>query len=81
METVDRGRRWIGCSPGRPWVYSSPKEELRADETIRAEFEALLSPAIYAQAAYYRSLGLRERIPNLPLMIAAILALLWRQIP
>ncbi|MDP2977054.1 MAG: hypothetical protein Q8N45_12690, partial [Anaerolineales bacterium] len=54
---------------------------MRADETIRAEFEALLSPAIYAQAAYYRSLGLRERILNLPLMIAAILALLWWTIP
>lgn len=81
METVNRGRRWIGCSPGRPWVYSSQKEELRAAETIRVEFEALLSPAIHAQATYYRSLGLRERIPNLPLMIAAHLALLWRHIP
>jgi len=51
------------------------------DETIQAQFEALLSPAIYAQSAYYRSLQMRDRILNLPLMIAAILALLWRQIP
>ena len=51
------------------------------DETLEAEFEELLSPAIYAQSAYYRSLGLRDRILNLPLMVAAILALLWRQIP
>ena len=51
------------------------------DETLQAQFEELLSPAIYSQSAYYRSLGLRGRILNLPLMIAAILALIWRQIP
>jgi len=44
------------------------------DETIQEQFEKLLSPAVYAQSAFYRSL-------NLPLMIAAILAMLWRQIP
>jgi hypothetical protein len=51
------------------------------DETLQAQFKELLSPAIYAQMAYYRSLKLRDRILGLPLMIAAILALLWRQIP
>jgi len=51
------------------------------DETLQAQFEELLSPAIYAQMAYYRSLKMRDRILGLPLMITAILALLWRQIP
>jgi hypothetical protein len=51
------------------------------DETLQKHFEELLSPAIYAQSAFYRSLDLRDRILNLPLMIAAILAMLWRQIP
>ena len=51
------------------------------DQTIQKQFEELLSPAIYAQSAFYRSLDLRDRILNLPLMIAAILAMLWRQIP
>jgi hypothetical protein len=51
------------------------------DETLQKQFEELLSPAIYAQSAFYRSLDLRDRILNLPLMIAAILAMLWRQIP
>ena len=51
------------------------------DEIIQKQFEELLNPAIYAQSALYRSLNLRDRILNLPLMIAAILALLWRQIP
>ena len=51
------------------------------DQTIQKQFEELLSPAIYAQSAFYRSLELRDRILNLPLMIAAILTMLWRQIP
>ncbi|MFZ5909277.1 MAG: IS4 family transposase, partial [Chloroflexota bacterium] len=51
------------------------------DETIQKQFEELLSPAVYAQSAFYRSSNLRDRILNLPLMIAAILAMLWRQIP
>jgi hypothetical protein len=51
------------------------------DEILQKQFEELLDPAIYAQSAFYRSLNLRDRILNLPLMIAAILAMLWRQIP
>lgn len=51
------------------------------NEVLQAQFEELLSPAIYAQSAYYRNLKLRDRILNLPLMIAAILAMLWQQIP
>lgn len=51
------------------------------DEILQAQFQELLSPAIYAQSAYYRSLKLRDRVLNLPLMIAAILAMLWQQVP
>jgi hypothetical protein len=40
----------------------------------------LLTPAITAQEAYYHSLGLRERILNLPLMVAAVLTLIWRDV-
>ena len=47
------------------------------DPALQEHFEALRSPAIYAQSAYYRSLNLL----NLPLMIAAMLAMLWRQVP
>lgn len=32
--------------------------------------EALLTPAITSQENYYRQLGLRDRILNLPLMVA-----------
>lgn len=51
------------------------------NEAIANQLEALLSPAIAAQQAYYRSLGLRDRILTLPLMMAVVLTLLWRQVP
>lgn len=52
-----------------------------SDEVIEAHLKELLSPAVFGQEAYYRSLGLRSRILNLPLMVASTLVLLWRQVP
>ena len=43
--------------------------------------KALLTPAIFAQQQYYKLSGLRDRILNLSLMVAAVLTLLWRQVP
>ncbi len=51
------------------------------NKEIANQLEALLKPAIFAQQAYYRQLGLRERILNLSLMVAVVLTLLWRQVP
>ncbi len=51
------------------------------NEVIAARMEELLSPLVYNQLSYYRYLGWRERIPGLPLMVAAVLTLLWRQVP
>ena len=50
------------------------------DEIIANQLEALLTPAITAQENYDRQLGLRDRILNLPFMVAAVLTLLWRDI-
>jgi hypothetical protein len=51
------------------------------NEVIEAQLEELVSPAVANQMAYYRHLGLRSRILNLPLMVAAVLTMLWRQVP
>lgn len=53
---------------------------LQESEAIACHIEALLTPAITSQQAFYRKLGLRDRILNLPLMIAAVLTLLWRDV-
>ena len=52
-----------------------------SDALIAQRLEDLLSPAIDAQASHYRRLGLRARILTLPLMVAAVLTLLWRDVP
>ena len=50
------------------------------DAEISSQLSALLTPAITSQENYYRQLGLRGRILNLPLMVAAVLTLLWRDV-
>ena len=50
-------------------------------KVIAQQLENLVKPCVYNQQAYYRSLGMRDRILNLPLMVAALLTLVWRQVP
>lgn len=50
-------------------------------EAISQQLEELIKPCVYSQLAYYRSLGMRARILSLPLMLAAVLTLVWRQVP
>jgi hypothetical protein len=48
---------------------------------ITERLKSLVTPAVFGQLAYYRSLGMRARILSLPVMVAALLLLLWRQVP
>jgi len=57
---------------------NQPAVENRA---IAEQLAQLLSPLVSSQMHYYRQLGLRERLLGLPLMVAAVLTLLWRQVP
>lgn len=50
------------------------------DEVIAAQLEQLVTPAVLAQEKYYRQLRMRDRILNLPLMVAAVLTLIWRDV-
>jgi hypothetical protein len=48
---------------------------------IEARLTELISPATYGLTDYYHRLGLRWRILNLPVMVALILTMIWRQVP
>lgn len=48
---------------------------------VDEHLQSLLSSAVYSQQAYYRTLGMRDRILTLPLMVAAVITLMWRQVP
>ena len=52
-----------------------------ADPEIEQRLNDLVKPAVFAELAYYRQLGLRSRILNLPVMVALVLTLLWRRVP
>jgi hypothetical protein len=51
------------------------------DRVIAEHLSTLLTPTIKSQSRFFRELGLRERIVTLPLMVAAVLTLLWRDVP
>src|SRR5258707_4175276 len=50
------------------------------DEQIVARLTEIVHPATLLQLDYYRQLGLRERVLTLPVMVALVLGLIWRQI-
>ena len=61
--------------------HAKKTQRLMVEDEISAEqLEGLLIPVITRQKNYYRQLGLRDRILNLPFMVAAILTLLWRDV-
>jgi len=50
------------------------------DKAVQARLMELIHPATYAQADAYRAMGLRHRILTLPVMVAFVLSLVWRQL-
>ena len=53
---------------------------MMSDEAIAAQISALLTPALAKPKKSCRQLGLRDRILTLPLMVAAVLTMLWRDV-
>ena len=51
------------------------------NEIVAQQLEDLVKPCAFKQLGAYRGLGMRERLLSLPLMVAVVLSLLWRQVP
>ena len=49
------------------------------DEQIVARLTEIVHPATLQLVDHYHHLGLRERILTLPIMVALVLSLIWRQ--
>jgi len=49
-------------------------------EAVEGRLTDLIHPATYNQLVFYQQLGLRERILTLPVMVAFVLSLIWRQV-
>jgi hypothetical protein len=50
------------------------------DEQMAQHLTDLIHPATLAQLAHFHDLGLRARLLTLPVMVALVLSMLWRQI-
>jgi len=49
-------------------------------EEVETLLEQLVSPIVYSQCESYQAMGLRQRILTLPVMVAFVLSLIWRQV-
>lgn len=49
------------------------------DEATLQRIQEVIHPATLAQVGHYQKLGLRERTLTLPVMVALVLSLVWRQ--
>lgn len=62
--------------------HARPRQTPRpSDAEIDARLTELVSPAVYTLLAEYRRLGLRQRVLTLPVTVALVLTLIWRQVP
>lgn len=50
------------------------------DPVVAERLTTLIQPATLAQVAHFHALGLRERTLTLPVMVALVLSMIWRQI-
>lgn len=50
------------------------------DEKVVERLEEVVHPATLAQVSYFHDLGLRQRTLNLPVMVAVVLSMVWRQV-
>jgi hypothetical protein len=50
------------------------------DSQMTEPLAQLLHPATFAQVAHFHGLGLRQRVLTLPVMVAVVLTMIWRQI-
>lgn len=50
------------------------------DKQIAERLTEIIHPLTLAQVAHFHDLGLRERTLNLPVMVALVLSMVWRQI-
>jgi hypothetical protein len=53
----------------------------QANPAVEARLTELVSPAAFALGDEYGRLGLRARALALPVMVAVVLAMIWRQVP
>jgi len=62
--------------------HARPRQPPRpSDAEIEARLTELVSPAVYSMLAEYRQLGLRQRILTLPVTVALVVTMVWRQVP
>jgi hypothetical protein len=78
MPSPNRKRHRVHVNPDHTRRTHVPAP---ADAEIEQRLDMLVKPAVYAELDYYRQLGYRNRLLGLPVIVALVLALIWRRVP
>ena len=78
MPSPNRKRHRVHVNPDHTRRTHVPAP---SDAEIEYRLDTLVKPAVYAELDYYRLLGHRNRLLGLPVMVALVLALIWRRVP
>jgi len=78
MSNNDSNRRPPALNRDRARPRNQPAP---ADSEIEARLEELIRPSVQRVVRQYQNLGLRERVFTLPITLAMVLGLIWRQFP
>lgn len=78
MENRDRPPRpvYLKRDRARPRNLPGP-----SDTAVEERLRELIQPVTYRLISVYHQLGLRERLLTLPITVAMVLAMVWRQVP
>lgn len=82
MSEEPKPRKTSSVRHTRAIQHDRSKQPLREPPPAEVErlLEQLVSPIVYSQCASYQAMGLRQRILTLPVMVAFVLSLIWRQV-
>lgn len=80
MGKTSNGKRYrtphLNRDRARPLNVPAP-----SDPVVKQRLTELIQPVTYGLVDYYHRLGLRERMLTLPISVAMVLAMVWRQVP
>jgi len=83
VEATERGKKRKKSSVKHTRAVQHDRSQhasgVPTEEAIKGELLDIVHPATLAQVGLFQSLGLRERTLTLPVMVALVMSLIWRQ--
>jgi hypothetical protein len=79
----DKQPKMPSCSRHTPAIEHdrSKRQNVSSPDEIVSMLAETTRPITPAEVTHYHRMGLRERVPTLPLLVPLVLSMMWRQTP